>query len=117
VCSFATKDEVAAAIGVAITLAKPETETQCGYFPEGPSTTNGFYVEVSDGGAYDAMKQTLVRAEPVSGVGDDAFWAAPTLRVKAGAKMITILVGDVTWNGGDSKGAAIAVAQKVLTRL
>ena len=117
VCSYATNDEVAAAIGEAISLSKQESDTQCGYFPDTSATSNGFYVEVSDGAAYDALKQTLVRQEPVTGLGDDAFWTAPTLRVKAGAKMIVIIVDDVRWNGGDSKGAAVAVAQKVLTRI
>lgn len=116
-CSFASKEQVAAAIGTSISLAKTESPTQCGYFPTDSATSNGLYIEVTDAGAYDAFKQTLRNTTPVSGVGDDAFWAPPILRVKAGSHMIVINVMDTTWNGGDSQGAAVAVARVVLPRV
>lgn len=115
-CSFVTKEEVAAAIGTSISLAKVE-DGQCGYFPTSSATSNGLYVKVGGVGAFDAMQRTMQDTIPVTGLGDDAFWAAPALRVKAGDREITVTVMDTSWNGGDSQGAAVAVARDALSRL
>jgi len=116
-CSYVTREQVSAAIGVPISLVRPDGATKCSYFPETSATSNGLYVEVSDSGAYHSMKQMMHGTAPVTGLGDDAFWAAPMLRVKAGPRMVVVAVMDTRWNHGDSQGAAVAVARHVLSNL
>lgn len=115
-CTYATKEEVGAAIGLPIVETQQASPEQCGYFPK-PRPSNGLYVSVSDGGVYTAMTQTLRDMTQVPGLGDAAMWGGSVLYVHAGAKMITIRVMDTSWKAGDSKGIAVAVANAVLPRL
>lgn len=115
-CGYATKEEVGAAIGLPIVLAEQVSPDQCAYYPE-PKPSNALYVRVSDGGPYDAMKQTMRNTAAVAGLGDDAMWAKPQLMVHAGSKMISIQVMDVRWKAGDSQSVAVEVANKVLTHI
>ena len=99
-----------------IVVTEQVSPDQCAYYPQ-PKPSNALYVRVSDGSPFAAMKQTMRNTEPVTGVGDDAFWAKPQLVAHAGSQMISIQVMDVRWKSGDSKAIAVEVAQKVVPRL
>lgn len=115
-CSYATAEEVGAAVGLPIVVTEPVSPDQCAYYPQ-PKPSNALYVRVSDGSPYAAMQQTMRGTVAISGLGDNAMWAKPHLFVHAGSKMITIAVMDVRWRAGDSQTVAVEAARKVLPRL
>lgn len=136
-CRLLTKDEVAAALGTAVNDGKPNNDLSnlgfsgCSWFATDPSNISDVVVtfDPSSTAFDDGKKQTSVPVQPVSGLGDDAYFFGsgpdPLLEVKTskGVLNITVIISNfgnsaMPSPAADAQNAAeIQLAHEALARL
>lgn len=104
-CALLTRQEVSAALGVAVEKGQPLVPNDpklCGWAPSGGPRIGGKKVTLflTTPQLHDVGKTPVsgIQKTPVSGVGDDAYYAitpglAPGLNVKKGSKAFVLRVG------------------------
>ena len=118
-CNLLTAAEISAATGDPVTTTSP-----------GPSNciwrgkASGIYLTIRDGSAWKTGKSALLgagHATPVSGVGDDAFFAAmgdqPWLYALKGSHFIIIHLNVAKFSPGQAEAALKSLANEALSRL
>jgi hypothetical protein len=89
VCALVTTAEASAAMGVASLPGKPHTSrraTSCRYYSA--DHTKNVFVQTSAAG--DMMGAAQLGGKPVGGVGDRAVWAAGSIFVQKGGKVMQV---------------------------
>ena len=107
-CSLLSTSEASTALGQASQPGVPEFGTGCVWSRESPprDTSRQLHVNFHSPNAYKIAKggNVITKVEPVSGVGDDAFYqlypkgATPFLWVKKGTQAISIRISTPTKN-------------------
>jgi hypothetical protein len=118
-CNLLTTAEISSATGDPVTTTSP-----------GPSNCiwrgkeSGIYLTIRDGSAWKTGKAALTgtgHATPVSGVGDDAFFAAmgnqPWLYALKGSHFIIIHVNVTKLSADQAESALKTLANEALSRL
>jgi hypothetical protein len=123
-CSLLTQAEVSSVVGIMLS-AHPTAPTAC-VWTEPPSPTfanRRVEVTVIKPDGFDIGKTPVgkMTKTPVSGIGDDAYYAEGfgmvTLSVKKGAAAVVINVKSRSWSTDQSKAMEKDLAQKALARL
>jgi hypothetical protein len=89
VCGLVTTAEATAAMGAASLPGKPHTGrsgSSCRYY----SADHKMNVFVQTSGAEDMMGAAQVGGKPVNGIGDKAVWAAGSIFVQKGGKVMQV---------------------------
>ncbi len=118
-CNLLTTAEISAATSDPVTTTSP-----------GPSNCiwrgkdSGIYLTIRDGAAWKNGKSMFIasgHAQPVSGVGDDAFFAdmgsQPWLYALKGSHFIIIHLNVTKFSAGQAQSALKSLANEALSRL
>jgi hypothetical protein len=89
ICALVTTAEASAAMGVASLPGKPHMSrraTSCRYYSA--DHTKNVFVQTSAAG--DMMGAGQIGGKPVNGIGDKAIWAAGSIFVQKGGKVMQV---------------------------
>ena len=124
-CSLMTKADAEAAIGATVTGPQKSsgmgTMDQCQYLysgerlaDQGAVTVQVYPVDI--GSQQKAFADAGVKSEPVTGIGESAFWAPSQSALFVGKGAVSVSFS-VSRQGIDMKAASRALAEKGLARL